>query len=79
MVAERRARFLATYGFTSDALPSQHYLTPARLQAAGAALGIGWCVHRPRLDWRSALSRAIGGVRARREPAQFPVIVGVSR
>ena len=76
MVQERRARFLATYGFASDALPSEHYLTPARLDALSSELGIAWRVYRPGLDWRSGLSRAIGGLRARREPASFPVIAG---
>jgi ubiquinone/menaquinone biosynthesis C-methylase UbiE len=76
MVHERQARFLSKYGFASNALPSEHFLTPARLDALAAELGIVWRLHRPGLDWRSRLGRAIGGVRARREPAQFPVIVG---
>ena len=76
MVQERRARFMATYGFASDALPSEHYLTSARLDALARELGIAWRVYRPGLDWRSGLSRAIGGLRARREPASFPVITG---
>jgi SAM-dependent methyltransferase len=76
MVQERQARFQAKYGFASDALPSQHYLTPSRLDRVGSELGIRWQVHQPPLDWRSALGRAIGGMRARREPARFPVIVG---
>jgi SAM-dependent methyltransferase len=78
MVQERRQRFLAAYGFASDALPSEHFLTPARLHALAADLGLVWQVHTPDLDWRSALGRAIGGLRARREPARFPVIVGRS-
>jgi SAM-dependent methyltransferase len=78
MVQERRERFLATYGFASDALPSEHFLTPARLHTLASDLGLAWQVHTPGLDWRSALGRAIGGLRARREPARFPVIVGRS-
>jgi SAM-dependent methyltransferase len=76
MVQERQARFRATYGFASDALPSQHYLTPAHLERVGCTLGIEWQVHQPSLDWRSWLGRKVGGLRARREPARFPVIVG---
>ena len=76
MVKERQARFLASYGFASDALPSEHYLTQARLQSLASELGIVWHLYRPELDWRSSLGRVIGGLRARREPAQFPVIVG---
>jgi hypothetical protein len=76
MVQERRARFLATYGFASDALPSEHFLTSARLATLASDLGLEWQVHRPGLDWRSWLGRTVGGIRARREPARFPVIVG---
>jgi SAM-dependent methyltransferase len=79
MVQEREARFLATYGFKSDALPSEHFLTPARLAELSSDLGVRWQVHRPTLDWRTQLSRTIGGLRARREPAHFPVIVGARR
>jgi len=76
MVQERQSRFMATYGFASDALPSEHFLTPARLDELGSELRLNWQVHQPRLDWRSALGRTVGGIRARREPARFPVIVG---
>jgi hypothetical protein len=75
MVRERETRFCRTYGFASNALPSEHFLTPARLEALSAALGLRWRVFRPRLDGRTRLERRIGGLRARREPATFPVIV----
>ena len=78
MVQERQARFQASYGFASDALPSEHFLTPARLAELSAKLGLAWQLHQPGLDWRSKLSRTVGGIRARREPARFPVIVGRS-
>jgi SAM-dependent methyltransferase len=79
MVQERQARFQATYGFASNALPSEHFLTRARLDKLGAQLGLSWQLHQPGLDWRSRLSRTMGGIRARREPARFPVIVGRCR
>ena len=79
MVQERQARFLATYGFASDALPSEHFLTPARLQELSTALQLSWQLHQPILDWRSRIGRTVGGIRARREPARFPVIVGRCR
>ena len=78
MVQERQKRFLATYGFASDVMPSEHFLTPARLDALASDLGLVWELHAPGLDVRSAVGRAIGGLRARREPARFPVIVGRS-
>ena len=76
---ERQARFLATYGFASDALPSEHFLTPTRLDELASELGLAWRIHTPALDWRTRLGRTIGGLRARREPARFPVIVGKRR
>jgi SAM-dependent methyltransferase len=79
MVQERRSQFLARYGFASDALSSEHFLTPARLEMLAGRLRISWQVHQPALDWRSAFGRRLGGVRARREPAYFPVIVGRRR
>jgi SAM-dependent methyltransferase len=79
MVQERSARFLGTYGFASNALPSEHFLTPTRLAALADELGLAWQVYRPTLDWRTRLTRTINGIRARREPASFPVIAGRRR
>jgi SAM-dependent methyltransferase len=79
MVQERQARFLASYGFASDALPSEHFLTPVRLDELSSQLQLSWQLHQPALDWRSTLGRTVGGIRARREPARFPVIVGRCR
>ena len=79
MVLERQARFMATYGFASNALPSEHFLTPTRLQRLGEELHLTWELHQPALDWRSRLGRTMNGIRARREPARFPVIVGRCR
>jgi SAM-dependent methyltransferase len=76
MVQEREARFLKTYGFSSAAVPSEHYLTSKRLDDLAKDVGLTWQVHWPRLDVRIALSRKMNGLRARREPARFPVIVG---
>ena len=76
MVREREARFTRTYGFASNALPSEHYLTPARLATLANDLDLSWQVHVPTLDARTWFNRTLGGLRARREPARFPVIVG---
>jgi SAM-dependent methyltransferase len=76
MVQEREARFLATYGFASNTLAHEHFLTPERLAHVGAELGIRWRSYLPRLDLRTSASRRLNGLRARREPARFPVIVG---
>ncbi|HEV7665025.1 MAG TPA: class I SAM-dependent methyltransferase [Chloroflexota bacterium] len=79
MVQEREARFLQTYGFASNALPSEHFLTRQRLDQLARDLNIAWQVHQPRWPLTSAVRRAVNGLRARREPAHFPVIVGRSR
>ena len=77
MVQERETRFMATYGFASNALACEHFLTPSRLAEVARALGIHWRTYTPRMDARTSLSRRINGLRARREPARFPVIVGM--
>jgi SAM-dependent methyltransferase len=76
MVQERESRFVATYGFASNALPHEHFLTPGKLASVGSELGISWRIYQPRQDIRTTLERRINGLRARREPARFPVIVG---
>jgi SAM-dependent methyltransferase len=60
MVREREARYERVYGFRSNLLPSEHFLTERRLRTLTAALG---------LRWRAR-------VRGRREPGRFPLIVG---
>jgi SAM-dependent methyltransferase len=76
MVKEREQRFLARYGFASNALPSEHFLTPGRLRDLSTELGVRWQVYEPSLGLRTRLSRKLDGLRARREPAAFPVIAG---
>jgi SAM-dependent methyltransferase len=76
MVTERQARFQRTYGFASDALPSEHYLTPGRLAELGQAVGLRWRVVRPFRGWRWAVRPWWARLRGRRAPADFPVVVG---
>jgi SAM-dependent methyltransferase len=76
MVREREARFRATYGFASNALAHEHFLTPEKLADVARELQIQWRTFLPRLDRRTVLARRLNGVRARREPASFPVVVG---
>jgi SAM-dependent methyltransferase len=76
MVREREARFKAAYGFASNAVPSEHFLTPGRLARLEAELGLQFEQFLPRLDPRTTFGRRLNGLRARREPARFPVIFG---
>jgi SAM-dependent methyltransferase len=79
MVHEREAQFRATYGFASNALASEHFLTPARLDALAAELGLAWQRISPwyGLAWATRPWRA--RLRGQREPASFGVIVGARR
>jgi len=79
MVREREAQFEAKYGFPSDALPSENYLTYDRLEELAEALGLRWELIRPFYGWRWALRPWKARLLGRREPAQFLVIVGRRR
>ena len=79
MVKEREARFLATYGFASNALAHEHFLSQRKLESLGAEVGINWQVHHVRQDISTSIERRLNGLRARREPAQFPVIIGTRK
>jgi SAM-dependent methyltransferase len=76
MAVERYQYFRKVYGFASDTLASEYYLTHDRLCTLGDMLGITWQLHTPRYGWRWALRRLIGRIRTRREPAAFYVITG---
>ena len=75
MVSEREAIFNKNYGFRSNAIPSENFITFQRLDNLGYALGLPWRIISPYYGLRWALrpwwSRLIG----RREPAQFHLIV----
>ena len=76
MVREREAYFEQQYGFRSDALDSEHYLTFARLAELEKSLGIGWTYHVPNYGWRWRLKPYLAQLRRNREPAQFILLVG---
>lgn len=76
MIRERQAQFRARYGFPSDALPSENYLTYRRLHELGAGAGIRWRLVHPFYGLRWAIRPWLARLRGRREPAAFRVIVG---
>ncbi|HMM43685.1 MAG TPA: methyltransferase domain-containing protein [Thermomicrobiales bacterium] len=76
MLRERAAEFERTYGFASDALPSEGFLTWARLDDLGHDLGVEWTVFRPWYGWRWALRPWRARLRKHREPAAFAVVAG---
>ena len=76
MLAERKAQFLARYGFPSDSIPSEGYLTYDRMRELGRRLGVVWQNHVPFYGWKWAIRPLWMRLRGRREPAQFGLWVG---
>lgn len=76
MVKERQDQFLGKYGFPSNAIPSENFLTYHRLEQLSANLGIQWKTIQPfyGLGWalRPWKARLLG----QREPARFIIISG---
>jgi len=79
MVAEREAAFLAQYGFASDALESENFLTYERINELGDSLNIEWITLHPFYGLRWWLRSLKAWVINRREPAKFHVIAGASK
>jgi HemK-related putative methylase len=76
MVREREASFLERFGFPSNQLPAENFLTHARLRELAGALGLQWRLHEPFYGFAWALRPWRAKLRRRREPARFYVIDG---
>lgn len=76
MVREREAQFEQAYGFPSNAIPSENYLTYARLEELADTLGLNWQIITPFYGWRWVLRPWKARLLGHREPAKFLVIVG---
>lgn len=76
MVAERRDSFQRLYGFTSDSIPFESFLTYGRLDELSTLLGLGWEFLWPHYDWKWRLRPLVARIRLRREPATFALILG---
>lgn len=76
MVKERQDQFVQQYGFASNALDSENFLTYERIDQLGQALNLRWQYIRPfyGLSWRLRPLKAF--LRGQREPAKFHVLVG---
>jgi len=79
MVRERQEQFQAQYGFPSDALASENFLTYDRLDKLGDRLAIDWKFIHPHYGLRWALKPWLALLRRSREPAQFVITVGQKR
>lgn len=79
MVAERSSAFLSHYGFASDSIKSENYLTYQRMDELGEKLGIHWRHLRPFYGVRWAIRPFLARLRGRREPAEFGLWIGTRR
>lgn len=75
MVCEREAEFERRFGFASNAIPSENYLTYRRLDELAATLGLEWRLIEPDYGLAWALRPWKARLRRRREPARFLLIV----
>ena len=76
MVTERQEQFKSKYGFASDNLQSENYLTYARLKELAQVLKLSWEFITPFYGLRWMTRPLIAGLLRRREPAKFHLIVG---
>ena len=76
MVREREEQFTKRYGFASDSLQSENYLTYQRMDELAAKLGITWRHIRPFYGIRWSLRPLLSRLRGRREPAEFGLWIG---
>jgi SAM-dependent methyltransferase len=76
MVEEREEQFKAKYGFASDQLQSENYLTYTRLDDLARELGITWKRITPFYGLRWMFRPLIAKLLRRREPAKFHLLVG---
>lgn len=76
MVHEREQQFKEKYGFASDTLDSENFLTYTRLKELAQALHLKWKYVRPFYGIRWMLRPFAALLLGRREPAKFHLIVG---
>ena len=76
MVSEREDQFSKRFGFPSNALPSENYLTYDHLGELGSALRIHWQLITPHYGLSWAFRPLKAKLLRRREPAKFHLIIG---
>ena len=75
MVNEREKAFMQNYGFRSNSIPSENFITFQRLVNLGDELGLSWHIISPYYGLRWALRPWWSRLMGRREPAQFHLIM----
>jgi SAM-dependent methyltransferase len=73
MLLERRRLFSARYGFASDSIRSQEYLTDARLQELAARFALNWEIHHPWYGLRWRLRPLMAQIKRKRQPSEFRI------
>ena len=76
MVREREGQFKQRYGFPSDNLQSENYLTYSKLNKLADELNLAWRFITPFYGFRWTIRPIAAKLLGRREPAKFHVIVG---
>ncbi len=76
MVRERETQFTRQYGFASNSLQSENYLTYAGLNELARELNLAWKFITPLYNLQWALRPLAAFIFHRREPAKFHVIMG---
>jgi hypothetical protein len=76
MVRERQQQFERQYGFPSNALPSENYLTFDRVRELGERHNIAWNTINPEYGLRWALRPWMARLRRQWEPARFVILIG---
>lgn len=76
MVKEREDYFNKKFGFPSDALTSESYLTFQKLDELAKQFNLYWLHVKPNYGWKWSLKPWIAKLKRQREPAQFLILVG---
>ena len=71
MVKEKRQEFQRRFGFSSDSIPSEEFLTPEKLSAISRELGLKLQVNKPWYGVQWSLRPLKARFRGTREPARF--------
>jgi SAM-dependent methyltransferase len=75
MVLEREQAFERNFGFRSDSLPAEHFLTVSRLEALGREASLHWQIH-SLAGGKSHALRQWRRLRGLRELSEMPLIAG---
>jgi ubiquinone/menaquinone biosynthesis C-methylase UbiE/uncharacterized protein YbaR (Trm112 family) len=76
MVAERESEFIQRFGFPSNALRNENYLTYERLEDLKKKLNLTWKFLTPNYGLRWKLRPIKARLLGKREPASFQIVVG---